>query len=354
VRARADAFVEFGGSRARPSVIAPAIRNDALDVLVFPELGMEHTTFVLAALRLAPWQIAAWGHPVTSGHTTIDTFVTCGAMEPADAEAHYTETLVRLPGIGTSYRRPRVPDSAPRARFGLPDDRVLFLCPQSLFKVHPDNDALFAAVLAANPRASLVMFDGRHPRVTARFVERIHRVFDAHGVAPQRLIVLPSQAHDDYLRINLACDAMLDTLHWSGGNTSLDALACALPIVTLPGALMRGRQSAAMLNVVGVRELVAASGDEDVAIATRVAHDDARQRRGLAREAGEIVRCQRIGEVGECAAHEQRPLLPILAQEPRGGHAEKVLRARADFDHGFAVPFSLATRASRFRAAAAA
>jgi CRISPR-associated protein Csy1 len=275
VRARADAFVEFGGSRARPSVIAPAIRNDALDVLVFPELGMEHTTFVLAALRLAPWQIAAWGHPVTSGHTTIDTFETCGAMEPADAEAHYTETLVRLPGIGTSYRRPRVPDSAPRARFGLPDDRVLFLCPQSLFKVHPDNDALFAAVLAANPRASLVMFDGRHPRVTARFVERIHRVFDAHGVAPQRLIVLPSQAHDDYLRINLACDAMLDTLHWSGGNTSLDALACALPIVTLPGALMRGRQSAAMLNVVGVRELVAASVDEYVAIATRVANDAA-------------------------------------------------------------------------------
>ena len=35
---------------------------------------------------------------------------------------------------------------------------------------------------------------------------------------------------------------MLDTLRWSGGNTSLDAIACGLPVVTLPGAsCARGR-----------------------------------------------------------------------------------------------------------------
>jgi CRISPR-associated protein Csy1 len=44
--------------------------------------------------------------------------------------------------------------------------------------------------------------------------------------------MLPQCAHDDYLRINTLCDAMVDTLHWSGGNTSLDALACGLPIVS--------------------------------------------------------------------------------------------------------------------------
>jgi CRISPR-associated protein Csy1 len=271
--ARADRYVEFGGSRARPSVVAPAVRADALDVLVYPELGMDHTTFALAALRLAPRQLAAWGHPVTSGHATVDAFVTCDAMEPPDADLHYVEPLLRLPGIGTSYRRPAVPGPAPRARFDLPADRTLLLCPQSLFKVHPDNDALFAEVLAANPRASLVMFDGRHPRVTERFVARLARTLDAHGVARERLLVLPPLPHDDYLRVNLACDAMLDTLHWSGGNTSLDALACALPIVTLPGAFMRGRQSAAMLRIAGVPELVAADRDDYLRIASRLADD---------------------------------------------------------------------------------
>jgi len=273
IAARADRFVEFGGSRARPSVVAPIIRDDALDALVYPELGMDHTSFALAALRLAPRQLAGWGHPVTTGHATIDAFVTCGDMEPDDAAAHYTETLLRLPGIGTSYRQPIVPERVARAHFGLPDDRALLLCPQSLFKVHPDNDALFARVLAANPRASLVVFDGRHPNVTQRFLRRVGAVLDAHGVPRDRLIVLPPYPHADFLRINLCCDAMLDTLHWSGGNTSLDALACGLPVVTLPGRFMRGRQSAAMLRRLGVAELIAADETSYVDIASRLVRD---------------------------------------------------------------------------------
>jgi predicted O-linked N-acetylglucosamine transferase (SPINDLY family) len=66
---------------------------------------------------------------------------------------------------------------------------------------------------------------------------------------------------------------MLDTLHWSGGNTSLDALACGLPIVTLPGALMRGRQTAGMLEVIGVADLIAADRDDYLRIACRLAGD---------------------------------------------------------------------------------
>ncbi|MGA8033549.1 MAG: hypothetical protein WCB48_14260, partial [Casimicrobiaceae bacterium] len=273
IKARADRFTEFGGSRARPSVVAPAIRDDALDVLVYPELGMDHTSFALAALRLAPRQLAGWGHPVTTGHPTIDGFVSCEAMEPEGAGAHYTEPLLTLPGVGTCYRSLVLPDAGSRAKFGLPESVPLFLCPQSLFKVHPDNDDLFAEVLEANPGALLVMFDGRHPRVTDIFTRRMARALDARGVAAERLRILPPVPHDDYLRINLLCDAMLDTLHWSGGNTSLDALACGLPIATLPGAFMRGRQSAAMLRIVGVPELVADDRAGYVALATRLARD---------------------------------------------------------------------------------
>ncbi len=276
IRARADRFVEFGGSRARPSVIAPVIRDDELDVLIYPELGMDHTSFALAALRLAPRQLAGWGHPVTTGHATIDGYVTCGDMEPADADAHYTERLLRLPGIGTNYRRPALPAPVPRAHFSLPDDRALLLCPQSLFKVHPDNDDLFARVLAANANAVLVMFDGRHPNVTQRFMQRMQAAFERHDVSPKdRMIVLQALPHDDYLRVNLVCDAMLDTLHWSGGNTTLDALACGLPVVTLPGAFMRGRQSAAMLRQVGAEALIATDADDYLRIASRLVDDRA-------------------------------------------------------------------------------
>jgi protein O-GlcNAc transferase len=276
---RADNFREFGGSRARPSIVAPAIRGDELDVLVYPELGMDACSFALAALRLAPRQYAGWGHPVTTGHATIDAFLSCAAMEPEDAQEHYAEPLFQLPGIGTRYGRLGVPEPAPRARFGLPEERVLLLCPQSLWKIHPDNDALFAELLAANGDALLVLFAGRHPAVTEEFMRRLGAAFAQHDVSVrERVCVLPQVGHDDYLRINLACDAMLDTLHWSGGNTSLDALACGLPIVTLPGAFMRGRQSAGMLRLLGVEELVASDQADYLRIAARLVTDAASRR----------------------------------------------------------------------------
>ena len=272
--AKADRVRSFDGPALAPSVLAPTIRDDALDVLVYPELGMDATSFVLAALRLAPVQCAAWGHPVTTGHPTIDVYFTCGPMEPPDADAHYTERLVRLPGIGTEYSRPALPEDATRARFGLPDATPLWLCPQSLFKIHPDNDALFARALAAAPDARLVMFQGRHPALTAKFLARLRAACERENIVlAERAIVVPQCSHPDYLRINLVCDVMLDTLHWSGGNTSLDALACSLPIVTLPGRLMRGRQSAAMLELAGVGELVARDDDDYIRIAARLTTD---------------------------------------------------------------------------------
>lgn len=279
IAARADCFRTFVGMRARPSVVAPAIRADELDVLVYPELGMNDCSLALAALRLAPRQYAGWGHPVTTGHATIDAFVSCELMEPEGAQSHYTEPLVKLPGIGTRYEALEVPQEASPERFGLPADRPLLLCPQSLWKIHPDNDALFAEILATNPAALLVLFQGRHPAVEEQFIRRLGRALGEHGVSVrERIRVLPQVDHDDYLRVNLVCDAMLDTLHWSGGNTSLDALACCLPIVTLPGAFMRGRQSAGMLKLLGVPGLIARDRADYLAIAARLIADVAWRR----------------------------------------------------------------------------
>ena len=255
----------------RPSQLAPRVRADALDVLVYPELGMGAVPFALATLRLAPLQCAGWGHPVTTGHPAIDVFLSSAAMEPDDGASHYTEALVQLPGIGTRYPMPQAPEDARRERFGLPADAFLMLCPQSLFKIHPDNDALFARALAAAPDSKLVLFAGRDPLLTQRIRARL----SGAGIGDDRVCMLPQCAHDDYLRINRVCDVMLDTLHCSGGNTSLDAIACGLPLVTLPGRFMRGRQSAGMLKLAGCEELIARDQDRYVELVRRVATDAA-------------------------------------------------------------------------------
>ena len=159
-------------------VVAQEIAADELDALVYPELGMHGETFSLASLRLAPVQCAGWGHPTTTGLPEMDYFVSCAAMEPAGAQAHYTERLGLLSGLGTRYALPQAGAAASRADFCLPEGRTLYLVPQSLFKIHPDNDALIAEVLARDPAGVAVMFssspdDALNAGLQARLAEAL-------------------------------------------------------------------------------------------------------------------------------------------------------------------------------------
>jgi predicted O-linked N-acetylglucosamine transferase (SPINDLY family) len=271
-----DHFRHLIAGPVSPDSIAASVLADDLDILVYPELGMDNTSFLLAAMRLAPVQCAGWGHPVTSGHANIDYYFSSAAMEPDNAELHYSEKLILLEGLGTYYSKPALPTPARRADFALPEGKTLYLCPQSLFKIHPDNDALLAHILERDPDGVIVLFAGRHPNITNAIFARLAQALRVRGLEPQgRGIILPSMAHDDYLRVNMLCDVMLDTLHWSGGNTTLDALACGLPVVTLPGEFMRGRQSYGMLKCMGLDELIAKDQDDYIEIAIKIGTDTA-------------------------------------------------------------------------------
>jgi CRISPR-associated protein Csy1 len=176
---------------------------------------------------------------------------------------------------------PDAPAEGSRADFGLPEDRTLYLVPQSLFKIHPDNDELIAQVLARDPRGVAVLFASDQDRVTETFAGRLANALARHGLdLRERVLFSRPVDHPTYLRFNQLCDVMIDTVHWSGGNTSLDALYMGLPVVTRPGELMRGRQSAAMLGILGVRELVAADFEQHVATVVRLGAD-ADERRSL-------------------------------------------------------------------------
>jgi len=276
-----DRFVAAHGNAAE---IARTVRSLSLDVLVFLDVAMTPWGSLLANLRLARVQCAAWGHPVTTGSPFIDYYISCADMEPEGAEAHYRERLVRLPGLGTRYLPPPAVESARREHFGLPEKRRLYLCPQSLFKIHPDADALYFGILERDPQAVLVFVAATAEGQRRAFLDRLGKGMLHRGLVPrQQVKVLPLMSHRDFRRLMTVADVMLDTPHWSGGRTSLDALGAGLPIVTLPGRYMRGRQSAAMLRTVGVEELIVDDAADYVERALAVASDAAYRERLSAR-----------------------------------------------------------------------
>jgi predicted O-linked N-acetylglucosamine transferase (SPINDLY family) len=272
-KAAFDVFVETANSF---EALAGTIRAHKLHVLLFPEIGMDQANARLAALRLAPIQAASWGHPETSGLPTIDYFLSSDLMEPQGAEALYTETLVRLPNLSIHYAPPDVPPAAPDlARLGVRATAVKYLCCQSLYKYLPRNDDVFPRIAAAVPDAQF-LFIQHHAaaEVTALAQRRLDAAFAAHGLeAARHIVFVPSLDGPHYAGLNVASDIYLDSLEWSGGNTTLEAVTAGLPIVTLPGPLMRGRHSAAILAMMGLGETVARDKDDYVALAVRLGRD---------------------------------------------------------------------------------
>ena len=65
----------------------------------------------------------------------------------------------------------------------------------------------------------------------------------------------------------------LDSIGWSGANTTLESLPYGLPIVTVAAPLMRGRHSTGILKMMGVTETIAETIDDYVSIAVRLACD---------------------------------------------------------------------------------
>ncbi len=235
---------------------AAAVRALDLDLAIYPELGMDQRLFAAAAAGLAHRQWMAWGHPVTCGLPSVSHYLTCGEMEPAGADAAYREQLLRLPGLGTRFALPPQPVRRTRDELGLPAGR-LAVVPQSIFKVLPTNDSVYAELLDRDASARLMFFGGELNAEAQRFRRRLRQ--SVGTAAAKRLHFLPEVSRPRYLEILSACDLMMDTLGWSGGNSALDALRAGLPIVTHAGDFMRGRQCATMLQLLGVEGACAES-----------------------------------------------------------------------------------------------
>ncbi len=251
-----------------------SILADQLDILVLLDIPMSTLTTQLSCLRLAPIQCTTWTQPVTSGSPTVDYFISSELMEPDHGQEHYTERLVRLPGIGICYEQPSLPLLKDRTALNLPQDAVLYLSCQFFPKYLPQYDYLFPAIALNVPQAKFVFISRESNRIADIFSQRLTSAFAQVGLDyADYCLILPRLSTEDYFQVNLLCDVYLDTLSWSGGNTTLEALACGLPVVTCPGPLMRSRHSAAILQQLGLRATVATDEAHYVEIASQLGLD---------------------------------------------------------------------------------
>lgn len=271
-----QAFVKFIQKPLPVEKWAEVIAGDKLHVLIFPEIGMDPMTVKLACLRLAPIQMTSLGHPETSGMPTIDYYLSSDLMEPENAQDYYSEKLVRLPNLSIHYHPLKVKAKAiSKQELGLTNHEIMFWCCQSLFKYLPQHDDVFPRIAKELANGKFVFI--KYPqgeKVNEIFKQRLSQAFTEFGLNYQDYcIFLPRLDSRTFAGTAATADIFLNSISWSGFNSTLEAIAHNIPVVNLSGDLMRGRHTLAILKMMGIEDTIATSKDDYIKIAVRLGRD---------------------------------------------------------------------------------
>jgi predicted O-linked N-acetylglucosamine transferase (SPINDLY family) len=267
-RKHADEYVVIGDDT---NAARKKIADMGLHILFYTDLGMEPITYTLAFSRLAPVQCATWGHPDTSAIPAIDYFISSEELDTPDAQQYYSEKLVRLKLPAVYYQRPALPaNPKTRADFGLPEHATLYGCPQTLIKFHPDFDPILSAILRGDDDGILVLLKAPFQEMEKTLMERFSKTLPE---LTNRIKFVDRQDRAGFLSLNNVLDVSLDPLHFGGGNTSYEALALGVPIVTLPSEFLRGRITYAQYRMMGVEDCIVQYPGEYIQKALKLGKD---------------------------------------------------------------------------------
>ena len=251
------------------------IIDQQLDVLIYPEIGMDPMSIKLASLRLAPVQVATWGHPETTGLPTIDYYLSAEELEPPNARENYTEQLITLPNLGCFYRPWGSEATRPDlGKLGIDPRSPLFICPGMPFKYAPQHDWVFAEIARRLSRCQFIFFIPEVSNLAGILRRRLEGVFTQYGLnIDEHVVFIPwlnGPAFDGLLD---RADVFLDTIGFSGFNTAMQAAERGIPIVTREGRFLRGRLASGILRRMGLQELIAASEEDYVSLAVKLIRD---------------------------------------------------------------------------------
>ena len=249
------------------------ISKDNLDVLIYLDIGMKPIIQILSSLRLAPIQCNTWGHPVTSGFKNIDFYLSGELMEDQNSQRYYSEKLILLPNLGINYDFPNLANIK-KPNILNKSNKTIFFNLQSLFKLLPQDDHIYLDILKKNSNC-FFWFINKKNSVTSIFKDRISKLFKKEGYDFERYSYFhPKCSEEEFLGLVEESDVILDSLNWSGGNTSLEAISLNKPIITYPTAFMRGRHTYGILKILDIQETIAISKKNYVEIAVKLASDN--------------------------------------------------------------------------------
>ncbi len=179
-------------------------------------------------------------------------------------QKHYSEKLILLDGIGFNYKI----DNKLKDIKNNNIKKNSFYIPQGLFKFLPKYDYLIGEILDQNKKCTISFITDKDPFVTEKFINRLKKVKKIKNNLDRVIFLNGSKIkfYDELVNHKV----ILDTIGWSGGNTSVEALYFNKPIVTLKGNSLRANHTYAMLKQIKLDVLIANDYKEYLYLANKL------------------------------------------------------------------------------------
>ncbi len=268
-RGSGDHFEAIGDLTEREA--ARRIAACDLDVLVDLSTHTKGAKPGILALKPARVQITHVASAGAVGLSAVDFKLTDGFADTSENQAFLIETLLPMAGCVYPYRHiaPSPEHLFHRDKLKIRPDAVVIGAFVNPLKLSRRCLSLWREVMDRAP-LTLLAISPLSPEARGVY----SRLLSAANIPLQRVIVLPQGRNDEENQARYSViDFTLDPLPYGGVNGTLEALDMGVPVVTLCGKKHGERTSYSILENLGVRATIAASGSEYVDIAVRLATD---------------------------------------------------------------------------------
>ncbi|CAM9560190.1 unnamed protein product, partial [Ascophyllum nodosum] len=283
------------------------VAQEKLDVLVYPDIGMEVLTYFMAFARLALVQYAVrlMGHPVTPSTGAVDYFLSLD-VELEDGQNDYMEQMVRVNLINTAHLQQAFSAGVASVlknaeendegavleqrdgNAGSTTCRQNYLVLGRIFKFHADFDAAIKIILARDPGGYHLKW---YPLLGRSWSSLRYIYFQTQIGIDDCVRIVHHSACTDVLR---RASAVLDTFPYGDCLTILQVkhflrffrMSHGVPVVTLPAKFIRGRFALAMYKQMGYTDLVATDLEEYASFAIKLGTQRDFRERSVARMEG--------------------------------------------------------------------
>lgn len=242
------------------------LKKEKFNSIFFLDHAMNNITQRILLEKKSKKYFMFWGHPVTSGCENVDYFISSNLMEQ-NSSLEYSENLILLDNIGFNFKLDNFLKN--RSKKEINYDNTLYVM-QSLFKLLPKYDQVYGKILSILKDYNIVFIEDRDPYYTKIFSTRLYRNklirqnFD-------RIKFLRRMTQNEFYSNLQNHKIILDSIGWSGGNTSVEALYFDKPIVCMTGNNLRSSHTCAILKFLNLDELIAKNYSQYINIAVELA-----------------------------------------------------------------------------------